>query len=147
MCYGGFVGSSPHGDRRKQRCSVLIYLASPYSHPDADVRQHRFERACQVAGGLMREGHHIFSPIAHTHSIAVQCDLPLGFDFWRQYDEEMIAACGELWVLMLPMWSQSKGVSAEIALAMLLGKPVRSVVIDEYTDASAGLRWTVKPTL
>lgn len=123
---------------------MLIYLASPYSHPDADVRQHRFERACQVAGGLMREGHHIFSPIAHTHSIAVQCDLPLGFDFWRQYDEEMIAACGELWVLMLDGWSQSSGVKAEIEIATKAGKPVRSVTVIEGADID-DVGWMINP--
>ncbi len=33
-----------HGARRSRGGRHMIYLASPYSHPDADVRQQRFNR-------------------------------------------------------------------------------------------------------
>lgn len=104
---------------------MLIYLASPYSHPDAEVRQQRFETVCFVASQLMRDGHHIFSPIAHTHPIALKGDLPKGFDFWEAFDRKMIAACGALWVVMMDGWRESKGVQAEIAIAGELGIPVK----------------------
>ncbi len=48
----------------------MIYLASPYSHPDAVVREYRFRAACQAAASVMRSGQHVFSPIAHSHAIA-----------------------------------------------------------------------------
>lgn len=106
---------------------MLIYLASPYSHPDEAVRQQRFETVCFVAANLMREGKHIFSPIAHTHPIALNGDLPKGFDFWEEFDRKMIAACGELWVVMMDGWEQSKGVQAEIKIAAEMGIPVKYV--------------------
>jgi len=106
---------------------MLIYLASPYSHPDPAVRLQRFETVCKVAGDLMRNGHHIFSPIAHTHPIAVKGDLPLGFDYWEQFDRKVIAACGALWVVMMDGWRESKGVKAEIGIADELGIPVKYI--------------------
>lgn len=47
----------------------MIYLASPYSHPDPAVEELRFEAACEAACKLMQQGHHVFSPIAHTHPV------------------------------------------------------------------------------
>ncbi|HUU98857.1 MAG TPA: DUF1937 family protein [Phycisphaerae bacterium] len=109
----------------------MIYLASPYSHPAPAVRAERFRLACNTAATLMQAGHRVFSPIAHTHPIAEAGGLPLGWDFWEQYDREMIAACTEVWVLPIDGWEQSSGVQAEIALARSLGLPVR--IIDMKT--------------
>lgn len=105
----------------------LIYLASPYSHADEAVREERFRAVCQASAGLMAQGHLIFSPIAHTHPIALAGKLPTDFRFWRRYDETMLRAAGELWVLMLPGWHVSAGVREEIAFMDALGRPVRYV--------------------
>lgn len=106
------------------RVLKLWYLASPYSDPDLYVREERFRNVCEVAGTLMAHGLQIFSPIAHTHSIACECELPKGWDFWQAYDETMLSRCDGMIVLMLPGWQESKGISAELALAENLGKPV-----------------------
>lgn len=103
---------------------TLIYLAVPYSHPDPAVRQQRFEEVNRHAAHFMRLGDHIFSPISHTHPIALTGDLPLGFDFWQQYDEAVLACCKAMYVLQLEGWTESKGVQAEIAIAERLGIPV-----------------------
>ena len=105
----------------------MIYLASPYSHPDDRVRKQRFDQICGVAGLLMSKGHHVFSPIAHAHPIAQQVDLPTGWDFWERQDREMLAACSDLWVCQMPQWEGSTGVQAEIKIAKELGLPVRYV--------------------
>jgi hypothetical protein len=105
----------------------MIYLASPYSHPDPDVMEGRFKCVCVLAADLMRRGERIFSPIAHTHPIAVAGELPRGWDFWRQYDEDMIRAADEVWVYTMDGWRESKGVQAEIEIAKAMGKPVRYV--------------------
>ena len=102
----------------------LIYLATPYSHDNPRVMEARFEAACHVAGKLMANGELIFSPIAHTHPIAVRCDLPRGWDFWHKYDLEMLKACEKLLVVKMPGWDSSKGIAGEIAIAKQLGKPV-----------------------
>ena len=106
---------------------MLIYLASPYSHHDPAVRQQRFETVCFVAANLMREGKHVYSPIAHTHPIAMKGDLPKGWDFWEQFDRKMISACQEVWVVMMDGWQESKGVAAELAIAGEMGLKVRYI--------------------
>ena len=109
---------------------ALVYLATPYSHPDAEVREHRFREVNRVAGDMMRRGEHVFSPISHTHPIALAGDLPKGWDFWEQYDREMIAACSELWVLTMDGWKESRGVTAEINIAHEIGRPVKYVMVE-----------------
>lgn len=104
-----------------------IYLASPYSHPDADVREERFQAVCVAAAGLMSKGHMVFSPIAHSHCIAKAGKLPTDWTYWKRIDEVEIAASAEVWVLMLPGWHVSTGVREELAVAAKLGKPVRYV--------------------
>ncbi len=104
----------------------MIYLASPYSHPDAAVRQARFEAACHAAAELIRRGHVVFSPIAHSHCIA-QHGLPADWGYWERHDRRLLAACDELWVLKLEGWQHSRGVQAEIAIAWAMGKPIRFV--------------------
>lgn len=102
----------------------MIYLATPYSHPDKRVMEQRFSRACVLAAQLMLEGHIVFSPIAHTHPIAVAGELPRGWEYWEKFDREFIAAASKLVVAKMDGWQESKGVAAEIALAHELGKPV-----------------------
>lgn len=105
--------------------SGLIYLASPYSHPDAEMREDRFRRVCVATAALMREGVHVYSPIAASHPLATIAELPTDFAFWQSYDEAMISRCSEVWVLTLPGWSESVGVREEIAIARRHGIPVR----------------------
>ena len=106
---------------------MLIYLASPYSHPDPAVRVSRFDAVCRAASRLMRDGVHLYSPIVHCHPLAVQGGLPTSWEFWEQYDRKIIAACGEVWVCTMDGWRESKGVTAEIKIAEELGLPVRFV--------------------
>ena len=106
---------------------TLIYLATPYSHADAAMREQRFKSVNQKAAELMRQGMHIFSPISHTHPIALVGELPLGWDYWQDYDRAMLNACCKLMVLKLDGWSESKGVLAEIKIAGELGLPVEFV--------------------
>lgn len=105
----------------------MIYLASPYSHPRRGTMLKRFRDVCKLAARLMQQGHHIFSPIAHTHPIAAMGNLPKSWQFWKAYDTTMIAACHFLWVATFPGWRESVGVQAEINLAILMKKPVRFV--------------------
>ena len=102
----------------------MIYLASPYSHPDPGIREQRFRTACRAAAQLMRAGQPVFSPVAHGHPIAV-FGLPTDWRYWEPLDRRHIATCDELAVLMLDGWRDSHGVQAEIRIAGDLGKPVR----------------------
>lgn len=103
----------------------MIYLASPYSHPDPLVREKRFKLACQVAAKLISRRIVVYSPVAYTHPM-VQHDpsLPTNWDFWRSLDEEFLKICDELWIILLSGWKESIGVRGEIILAKRLHKPI-----------------------
>lgn len=103
----------------------IIYLASPYSHPLPEVRDARFRTVCRVAARLMREGAIVFSPIAHSHPIAMAGKLPTDWTYWDRYDRAMLEVSAELVVLRLDGWQHSTGVVAEIDIATHLGLPIR----------------------
>lgn len=110
------------GRQNKGHC--MIYLASPYTHPDPKVRENRFLEACKLAGRLMQKGHKIFSPIAHSHPISIGCGLPTVWKFWKKYDIEFIKWCTKVWVAQFSGWQDSIGVCKEIQIAKRLKKPV-----------------------
>ena len=101
----------------------MIYLASPYSHPDPAVREHRFDEACRAAAAFTKFGQYVFSPIAHSHPIAKH-GAPTDWKFWEAYDRKFIEWCNLFGVLRLDGWQISVGVQAEIQIARELKKPV-----------------------
>lgn len=107
----------------------ITYLASPYSHPDPAIREQRFRDACRVAGDLMKQGKHVFAPIAHSHPIeqAFTDGQPEGHDFWLEQDFAILRHAAELVVVRLEGWENSRGVAAEIAFAEAIGVPVNYV--------------------
>jgi nucleoside 2-deoxyribosyltransferase len=101
----------------------MIYLASPYSHPDPDVREQRYRAACRAAAELIQAGHIVFSPVIHSHPLT-EFGLPTGWEFWQRLDLALLERCDELVVLKLEGWEESVGVQAEIRTALELRKPV-----------------------
>jgi Domain of unknown function (DUF1937) len=108
----------------------MIYLASPYSHPDLAVRERRFRDACRAAAVFVRNGRAVFSPIVHGHPL-VEYGLPTDWSFWQWQDREHLARCDEVVVLMLDGWEESVGLQEEIRIGRELGKPVRYVAPEE----------------
>ena len=102
----------------------LVYVACPYSHNDPVVRAERFERANYYSARMMAAGLLVFSPISHTHQIALAGDLPKGWDFWERYDRAYLGICRAMVVLCLRGWEQSKGVQEEIKIMDDLKRPV-----------------------
>lgn len=99
----------------------MIYLASPYSHPDATVREARFRAVCRRAAAMVREGLLVYSPIAHSHPLAIEAGLPGDWPFWAEHNRRMLERCSALVVLRLPGWEESQGVQAEVEIARSLG--------------------------
>lgn len=110
----------------------MIYLASPYSHPHAAVRELRFHDACRATAELLRTGHSVFSPIVLGHPLAAH-GLPTEWSFWEPFDREHIARCDVMLVLMLDGWHDSIGVTAEIQIAAGLGLPIHYVASNDST--------------
>jgi len=113
-----------HGYTEEIVAKTIIYLASPYSHPEAAVRQYRYEQACKAAAWLMKQGGLVFSPIAHSHPIATNATLPLDWQYWKKFDEVMLLNAKTLAVLKLDEWEKSTGIKAEIEIAEDLSIPI-----------------------
>ncbi len=115
----------------------MIYLATPFSSPDIEVRQARYEEACRETAELLREGKIVFSPIVHSYPLT-EYGLPGDWEFWQKVDSHMLRKADRLLVLMMPGWKESIGVQAEITLAERLGIGVeyRSFGREEATEAA-----------
>ena len=101
----------------------MIYLASPYSHPDPQVREARFNVACRATAELVLAGRAVFSPVVHGHPL-VRFGLPTDWAYWRRFDTEHLKRCDEVLVLQIDGWRESVGVRAEIELARASGKRI-----------------------
>lgn len=97
----------------------MIYLASPYSHRDAAVREERYATACKATADLMAQGYVVYSPIAHSHPVAAYLPdtLLLDHEFWMKQCLPMVERSDAVWVLTIPGWDQSRGVAREVAHA------------------------------
>lgn len=129
---------------------MLIYVASPYTHPDAAVRQDRYDRIVEnVAEWSLLWPHTFFSPIAATHPIAVAMSKKTGgaeqgdWGRWSELDGAILhsvaTAHGEMWIRMLDGWEESAGIAVECSLAYLLKIPV--TLVDEAPVPSGKERW------
>jgi hypothetical protein len=111
----------------------LVYLASPLTHPDAEVRRQRSVAVARACGWLMnnRRDYSYLSPIAYAHLIASECSLPYEWQFWAEIDECLLSRCEEIWVVCMPGFKNSTGVNAERKIAERLGLPCRFVLLQE----------------
>lgn len=102
----------------------LIYLASPYTHPDPAMLYLRYSAAMAARASLINQGHLVYSPIVENHEIQKRYKLPGEFAYWQRYNEAMIKACHSFAVLQLEGWKESVGVTAELEIARRLEKPI-----------------------
>jgi hypothetical protein len=101
----------------------VIFLCSPYSHPEPFVREARFLAACRAAATLLKHGHMVYSPIVHGHPLAA-FGVPTDWSFWHAANTWHLERCESVVVLVLDGWQDSAGVRREMELANELGKPV-----------------------
>jgi len=108
----------------------MIFIASPYSHPEAEVRHLRFLSALRYANSLIARGRPAFSAIAYGHPFAVELEAPTNFHHWRDFNHHMIDVAREVHVLLLYGWEDSQGVADEIAYAMGNNRPVTYINVE-----------------
>lgn len=100
------------------------YLATPYSKYPGGIYS-AFRGACQNTALLIRAGVATFSPIAHTHPIAIESGMdPLDHGIWLPLDAPMMDAARGLIVCMMTGWDTSYGVGVEIEAFKRVRKPV-----------------------
>lgn len=116
---------------------MLVYLASPYSYKaDAELMQYRYEENLRVLTEFTLQGIAVFSPIVTSHNMSAKYKLPCTFDFWQNIDFAAIDHCSHLYVMMLPDWDKSIGVTAEIAYAKKSGKKIVYLEMDSKKEVA-----------
>jgi len=103
---------------------MFWYLATPYSRY-ADGLDAAFAEAARQAALLVRAGIPVYSPIAHTHPVAIHGGLdPLDHSIWLPADQAFMDAARGLVVCMMPGWDESYGIAVEIETFERAAKPV-----------------------
>lgn len=102
----------------------MIYLASPYSHPDPLIQELRFLRVAAKAADLIVQGINIYSPIAHWHTIARLSSAPISHKRFIEIDFDILSSCSAMIVFCLDGWEDSKGILAEIQFATANNIPI-----------------------
>ena len=103
---------------------ALCYLATPYSKYAAGIDR-AFIDAAKLAALLLRAGLKVYSPIAHTHPLAIHGKLdPFDHSTWLPFDHAMMKACDVLLVAHMDGWQESHGIAEEIKYFAAAGKPI-----------------------
>jgi hypothetical protein len=121
------------------------YIATPYSNysgenggPGLEVA---VQQACKAAAHLIDLGLKVYSPIAHTDTLAMKGDIdPLDHDIWMPQDEPFMEAAKGLIVVTMDGWDNSKGVREEIYKFREMDKPIVYMEWDEEMRFPALLR-------
>jgi len=104
-----------------------IYIACPYSHPDATVREARFELVNEVSAWFVSNKFSVFSPISMSHPIAKYMDNHNDSDFWVNLDLDWLKECDIMVIVQAPGWAMSRGIRREIDYALKLGIKIRNL--------------------
>lgn len=101
-----------------------FYLASPYSkYPHGLGAAHRL--ACGNAALLVIAGVKVYSPIAHTHPVAIHGGIdPCDHTIWLPADAPFMHHAFGLIVLRAQGWAESRGVTEEIVVFEQARKPI-----------------------
>jgi hypothetical protein len=101
----------------------FYYLATPYSKWKAGLDD-AAKQAALLAGALIKRGIGVYSPIAHSHTIAVAADIdPFSHEIWLPADKPLADAAFGLIVAGLDGWRESYGIGKEIEWFGLARKP------------------------
>ena len=107
----------------------MVYVASPYTHPDPLVREIRMLLVEQYVVRKVKNspGEFYYSPIVYAHALGNRYELPKEVNFWHGFNLPSLMIAERIEILMLPGWKESKGVSWEIDEALELNKEIKYV--------------------
>jgi Domain of unknown function (DUF1937) len=111
----------------------LLYLATPYTKYEGGITL-AYIGACKLAARLLRAGLRVYSPIAHTHPIAVHGGIdPYDLSIWLPFDGAMMDKADALLVGMMAGWDLSVGIKHEIGAFGEARKPVYFMSPEDLT--------------
>lgn len=100
------------------------YLGTPYSKYPHGLEA-AFRLAVRNRGLLIKAGIPCFSPIVHSHPVAIQCDIdPLDLSIWLPCESPFLVCAHGLILLKAESWEISIGLKHEREECEAAGKPV-----------------------
>ncbi len=103
------------------------YVGSPYSRFPGGLDA-AFREICLIMGGFVKARKPAYSPIAHTHPIAMASGIdPFDHAIWLPFDKPMMEGAKGLAVVTMTGWQESKGLREEIAYFRRAGKPIHYI--------------------
>jgi hypothetical protein len=117
-------------DKRDEKISILlerkiVFISSPYSHPDDKVRESNFKIVSKLAADLNSKGIVAVSPITYGHTLLNFKAMPTDWKFWKEFCLTFLEKSSELIVYKMPGWENSIGMKEEIEFAKKLNIPIR----------------------
>lgn len=110
----------------------LVFVSSPYSSDNSELKDLRFKHACIACGHIMNNNAFPISPIVHGIPIARECSVPDSFKFWHEYCMKFVLKSDIIFVLNMDGWMDSIGVTDE----MLMGRTSRKdIYLVDYIDS------------
>jgi hypothetical protein len=103
----------------------IIYLASPYSHPNDEIREQRFKDIAKISAELNSQGIIAFSPIVYGHTLLDFKEMPTDWQFWQTFCLSFLQHSDELHVYKMDGWEMSSGIAEEIKFAEKNNIPVK----------------------
>lgn len=101
------------------------YVATPYSAYPAGIDA-AFHDACTATAEFIKRGIPVYSPIAHTHPVALAGGMdPLDHTIWLPADQPFMDAARGLIVVQMDGWDKSKGIAFEIEAFEKVSKVTR----------------------
>lgn len=111
----------------------MIYVASPYTGTDEE-KEWRYTAVCNFCEWRYWQfGEYVYSPIAHWHPINTRSGHQTKFELFERMDCHFISRCSGMYVLRLPDWQESIGVTLEVKHAKAMRLQIVFVdLIEEY---------------
>jgi len=113
------------------RGKEMVYVASPYSHPDPQIRQRRYELLQYAMVELKVEGVNAVSPILHWHPTATRYNLGKDNGTYMRFNTHLLRCCDLVAVLRIPGHEESEGVKWEVEMATSLRVPSMDLEVDQ----------------
>jgi hypothetical protein len=105
--------------------SKVIYIASPYNHPEDSVRIENYEKVARLSAKMVAEGGVVISPISYGHNLLnFYENFPYDWQFWENFCLSLLSKCDELLVYQIEGWDKSRGVLSEIEFATKNNIPI-----------------------
>jgi hypothetical protein len=108
----------------------LVYVAGPYTGPDANSIHDNIEKARRIAVTLWKEGYAVICP----HLNSAHMDGVVSWEQFMEADLLILSKCDA--IALVPGWEKSKGACMEFQKAQELG--LRIIMPDDPIYVSLG---------